>query len=379
MTKTAEKARQGARKMRPRVTINDLAEALGLTKGTVSRALNGYPDISPSTQTRVRHQADKMGYRPLSHAQAIRTGRARSLGLVLQDDEAGSNRPFLAEFVAGITHGASVENWTLTIATARSEGGVLDTMERLIDERKADGFILPRTLRIDPRVELLRKLEMPFVLFGRVAHPEGCAWYDISGEEAMRDAVLRLAGFGHKRIAYVGGGDRYNFTGLRRQGFLDGMAEAGLDADPELICEGGMTAVDGRQAAMDLLYRPQPPTGIVFAVDRVALGGYRAAARLGLTVGRDISIISYDGVPEGAYATPSLTSFAVDSRRAGENLARILLALVRGADPETLRVLEPARLVAGGSDGPPALDPGALSARIAMKRTQSEKPKGGTE
>ncbi|MHA3980529.1 LacI family DNA-binding transcriptional regulator [Halovulum sp. GXIMD14794] len=373
MNNPAGTARPSAPKLRPRVTINDLAEALGLTKGTVSRALNGYPDISPSTQTRVRHQAEKMGYRPLSHAQAIRTGRARSLGLVLQDDEAGTHRPFLAEFVAGITHAASAENWTLTIATARTEAGVLDTMERLIDERKADGFIVPRTLRHDPRVELLRKLEKPFVLFGRVENMDGCAWYDISGEDAMHDAVLRLAGFGHKRIAYVGGGDRHNFTGLRRQGYLDGMAEAGLEVDPLLIREGGMTAIDGRQAAMHLLRMPQPPTGIVFAVDRVALGGYRAAARLGLTVGRDISIISYDGVPEGAYATPALTSFAVDSRRAGERLAQLLLALVRGADPETLRVLEPARLVAGGSDGPPAMDPRALAARVALTSTNPSK------
>ncbi len=129
----------GHKPARKRVTISQLADALGLTKGTVSRALNGYPDISDGTRQRVERQAERMGYRPLGQAQGIRTGRTRSLGLVLQMNVHDAQRPFLADFIAGISQTAAEENWSLSVATAGSKPEMLDAMERLIDERKADG------------------------------------------------------------------------------------------------------------------------------------------------------------------------------------------------------------------------------------------------
>lgn len=130
-----------------RVTIAMVAEALGVTKGTVSRALNDYPDISAATRARVRRVAERMGYRPLAQAQAIRTGRTRTLGLVLQTDIPGAQRPFLSDFLAGLTGAASAEHWTLTVATSAGGRRMLETLERLVDERKADGFILPARSR----------------------------------------------------------------------------------------------------------------------------------------------------------------------------------------------------------------------------------------
>ncbi|MEO0989976.1 MAG: LacI family DNA-binding transcriptional regulator, partial [Pseudomonadota bacterium] len=177
-----------------------MAQELGLAKGTVSRALNDYPDISERTRMRVKRKALEMGYAPLAHAQAIRTGRARSLGLVLQMGQPDTQRPFLAEFLAGVTTAASRKRWSLTTATAPSEPEVLETMQRLIEERKADGFILPRTKINDPRVELVKAQDVPFVLYGRTGDPSECAWFDILGETAMEDAVHRLHRFGHRRI-----------------------------------------------------------------------------------------------------------------------------------------------------------------------------------
>ena len=350
---------------RSRVTISDVANTLGLTKGTVSRALNGYPDISDSTRHRVRRQADMMGYSPLAQAQAIRTGRTRALGLVLQTDVADSQRPFLSDFLAGATSAASRESWTLTVATSAGGDEMLNTLTRLVDEHKADGFILPRSFYHDPRVDLLRSLDVPFVLFGRVANPEGCAWFDILGEEAMRSAVHRLDGHGHSRIAFVNGGMQYTYSHLRAEGFRDGMGECGLDIDEKLVRENATSMADGAAATTTLLNLPNPPTAIVFAVDMAALGAYSAAAASRLVIGRDLSVISYDGIPEGAWAQPPLTTFKVDSRNAGERLVQLLIRRIRGADPQDLRETALAELHAGGSDGPPALSSAELATLVA--------------
>ena len=349
---------------RNRVTIADVAAHLGVTKSTVSRALNGYPDIAEGTRMRVARTAERMGYRPLSHAQAIRTGRTRSLGLVLQIDSEDSARPFLADFIAGVTQAASDENWTVTIAAEPTVERVREALARLVEERKADGFILPRTLTHDPRVELLRAQTVPFVMFGRTAHADGCAWYDIKGEDAMRAATTRLAALGHRRIAHIPGGVEYFYSHLRVDGYKEGLAAARLPFDPALVGPAAITRREGAAATFALLNQSEPPTAITCAVDRSALGAYRAAEALGIRVGRDLSIIAYDGVPEGAYATPPLTTFAVDSHQAGERLARLLIAYIRGSAPEELRELAPATLLERGSDRPPALTPSELAQRL---------------
>lgn len=353
-----------------RVTITDVAEALGLAKGTVSRALNGYPDISENTRNRVARMAEKLGYKPLSHAQAIRTGRARSLGLVLQVGEPDAQRPFLADFLAGITTTASSESWTLTVATSASETEQLATISRLVQERKADGFILPRTKIDDPRVALLREAGVPFVLWGRVRDPEGCAWFDILGEDAMAEAVYRLHDLGHRRVGFINGGADYNYSALRLEGFRSAAEELGLPVDSELLGSGGVTAEASAIEARRLLAADLPPTAIVCATDIAALGAYRTAAELGLTVGRDVSLISYDGIPEGAYATPQLTTFEVDNRAAGARLAQLLIRCILGEKPEKLRETAHARIRAGGSDGPPQMTSEELRAHVARVMQQ---------
>ena len=337
---------------RARVTINDLAEALGLAKGTISRALNGYPDIAETTRTRVARTAERMGYRPMAQAQAIRTGLARSLGLVLNAGPGNAHKPFLTDFLDGISRAASEESWSLSVATAFDEADEVATMARLVEERKVDGFILPRTKIHDPRIDLLRGLNVPFVLFGRTGNPTGCAWFDISGEDAMRDAVLRLNGLGHRRIGFINGEDVYNYAPLRLQGYRDGLAGAGLEFDPDLMRSGATTKAGGEALGGQLLDLPSPPTAIVCALDLAALGLYRAAEARGLRIGADLSVVAYDGIPDAASATPPLTTYAVDTRAAGARLAKLLFARIRGADPIHLRETAPAHLVARGSDGP---------------------------
>jgi len=351
-TEIAEKL-EGQR--RRRTTITDVAQSLNLAKSTVSRALNGYTDISNRTKHRVQVKAEEMGYNPLCHAQAIRTGFAKSLGLVLEVNQNDTHRPFLAGFLAGVTKAAAGKGWTLTVATAETETGALSTLKRLVTERKVDGFILPRTREVDPRLDFLRKENVPFVLYGRNPDPEGCCWYDIRGGSAMEEAVLRLYGFGHRRIAFINGGSQYHYSKLRYGGYLSGLQKAGLDADESIICTDVVTSEHGEIASDALLAHNNPPTAFLFARDQAAFGMYRTAARFGLAIGSDISVISYDGIPETAHTTPPLTTFSVDRNRAGWQLATLLMARINGAPAEELRVLESAILVERQSDGPPSM------------------------
>ncbi|KPQ10394.1 MAG: LacI family transcriptional regulator [Rhodobacteraceae bacterium HLUCCA09] len=372
----------GARSGQPaagarRATITNVAEALGVSKGTVSRALNGYPDISDRTRQRVRQAAERMGYLPSAQAKAIRTGRVGAIGLVLQVGEPDAQRPFLADFLAGLTTAASAENCSLTIATAQDDSETRAALSRLIAERKADGFILPRTRLVDPRIDLLRAAGVPFVLFGRTGDPTGCAWFDLLGEDAMDEAVRRLHALGHRRIGYLGGGVGLAYNALRLAGYRRALASLGLPQAPALETHGGTTMETGAAGAARLMAQPDPPTALVCATDMGALGAHRWACEAGLTIGRDLSLIGYDGVPEGEWVAPPLTTFEVDNRAAGARLAALLLRRIRGEPAEALRETARARLCPRGSDGPPALDPTALARRLEFTAQGHHDTKGG--
>jgi LacI family transcriptional regulator len=348
-----------------KIKIQDIAAHLNLSKGTISRALNKYPDIAKSTQERVALAAEQMGYRASSHARAIRTGLVKSIGLVLNVSGENANRPFLSEFLNGISRRLGEEDWTLVVATAQSDEHLIEVHSRLIAEQKVDGFILPRTKINDARVELLKRKHIPFVLYGRIADTTDCAWFDIAGENAMEQAVDRLVKFGHQHIAYIGGDADNNFEKLRREGYLKGLKSFGIKSNDSMIIEGAMSKEQGYRAARELLTSPNPPTAIICALDRAALGAYRAAESLGLFIGRDISIIGYDGIPEGAYATPPLTSFAADSLQAGTRLADIILQVIRGANTNNFCELVDARLIERQSDGVCTKSPKEISAIVA--------------
>lgn len=352
MTNTTGELRRAPRAA-DRVKIDDLARSLGLTKGTVSRAMNGYPDIAETTRSRVRAEAARMGYAPLSSAQAIRTGRARALGLVLRVDEFESHRAFLTDFLDGICRAAAQEDWTLTVTTALSVEDELSAIWRLVTERKADGMILPRTRIEDPRIELLQNGGIPFIIFGRVPQDRRCSWFDILGEVAFAEAVAHCVSLGHRRIAFVNGRSEFTSTRQRLEGYKAGLAEAGLPLDPVLIQPDAMTPDEGRRATDALLALDDPPTAILFAVDWSALGAYPAAQARGMEIGRDLTVIGYDGAPEGLQVTPKLSTFAVDTRHAGGRLAHLLIEQIRGGDSAALCESARATFIRRGSDGPP--------------------------
>jgi LacI family transcriptional regulator len=346
------------------ITISELAEKIGLSKSTVSRALSDYPDISAATKKRVLEAAESYNYRPSSYAQSIKTGVAKSVALILSVSNDIVQHASLADLLDGLSNRLGQEQWTLTVATAATDQSDTDLQRRLIEEKKVDGFIIPRVKIDDPRIALMRSYDMPYVIYGRSQPDSDEAFYDLRTEECMAAAVVRFAELGHKRIGYIGTDTNYVMSGIRESGYLAGLRTASLPCDASLIRRNAMTQHTGKHAASSLLKQKQPPTAIVCAMDAAALGVYKAASELTLEIGKDVSVIGYDGISEGSYVSPALTTYANNSNRAGSILADLLLKKIRGDQSASLQVLTDPVLINRESHGPPRRTSEELAAFI---------------
>ena len=335
-----------------RSTLKSVADHLGLAPGTVSRALNDYPDISPDTKERVRSAALELGYNPNRTARSLAKGVNETVSYVLPSGEGALSEPFLGEFLRGVGEAVSSFGWEFSLAIARSPEHELELIDELSRSGRTGGMVLSRTLSDDPRIDMLRRSGIPFVAHGRTRDCADYAWYDVDGELASMDAVRHLASLGHERIAYLAGPDRYNFARLRREGFALAMREVlGREPEPDLAGTCELNVGAGEALAARVLRHG--PTALVCVTDTVAIGAIAALAKRGLEPGRDVSVIGYDGIEFGAHTSPPLTTMAQPKARAGQRIGEILVKLIGGADARDLHELHRARLVRRRTDGPP--------------------------
>jgi len=359
------KQEQSARRRAP-VSIARLAAHLGLSEGTVSRALNNYPDIAAKTRERVSDAARELGYRPSSAARRLARGVVETVGFVLPSREGHVTDPFLAEMIDGLAGELARHDWDLIVAAVPDGHDERDVAERLVRAGKVGGFVITRTRRQDERVEFLRQLQVPFVVHGRTEDPSGYAWLDVDSEKAFVDAVHFLYNLGHRRIAHLGGDMSFNYAHLRRNGYRRAMQQAGLDVPAGYLVEGVTDAVAADDMMTQMLALQRPPTAVTCVTDSVALGAIRAVWRAGLTPGRDVSVMGYDGLPIGMAADPALTTMSQSSHDAGAEVARMIRAVIDGANPQDSQVLWEARLLQRASTNPPAAVP-------------DQSPKGGRQ
>ncbi len=332
--------------------LKELSRRLGLSMTTVSRALNGYPEVGAQTRARVLKLARELGYTPNALARRLSSGRAECVGFVLGDGHRYFNDPYFSELIAGIGTALGAANLDLVISGVDCSGDPLAPYRRLVDGRRVDGLILDRTRTEDARVAFLLSRGVPFVTLGRNARQNEHAWLDVDGAAAFEALTRRLLAFGHRRIGFLGADPAYNFAHERFAGYVRALAAEGLVMDPALRADGDLTEPGGAAAAALLLDRRPMPTALVCIDDLTALGAMREARRRGLAIGRDVSITGYNDLILAAIANPRLTTVSFPIRRAGERLATLLLERLRSDGPPPTGELWSGALVAGESDGP---------------------------
>lgn len=343
------------------VTIDDVARHVGVAKGTVSRVLNNYTDISDATRKRILQAVKELGYQPSATARNLKRGRQDTLGIVIPVGHGSGADPFLAEFIDGIARALDELGLDLLVTTAHSREHMIETLHRLVARRKVDGFIITRTEVNDPRIAFLSEKEFPFVAHGRTSDPSSYAWFDIDNEAAFADGVRHLYSLGHERIGFIGGSLELNFALQRLHGYRQGLEALGVRHDPDLESLQDVSEKGGFAGAEALLSLDKPPTALLCVTDALAIGVVQFCRKYGLKIGSDVTVIGYDGLPVGEYLDPPLTTFSQSAQDAGGRVARKLIDVLDGTDPKSLQALAKAVLIRRASDGAPSMTPDELS------------------
>ena len=334
------------------MNLKQLSEKLSLSQTTVSRALNGYPEVAEETRRRVADAAKRYGYRPSPSARRLATGKAGMIGYVMPTDESVHIDAHFIEFLSGIGDYARTHELDLAL----SPTNLVDeeaTYRRLVAAHRVDAVYVSSPTAADWRIRLLDESGMPYIVHGR---SEGLdfdfPFLDIDNEGAFHGAVRLLLQLGHERIALINGNEGQTFATDRERGARKALTDQGLNLPDRFACRMPMTEENGYRAARRLLTDPDRPTALICASLMQALGIMRAVGDLGLSIPDDLSLISHDDVfpflkPEG-FATP-LTTTCSPIRAAGERIAERLAARIAQTETGPVGEVWPVDLIVRGS------------------------------
>ena len=283
----------GPGQSRDRATIIDVAAAAGVSRQTVSNALNNPDRVAPGTLMRVHREIERLGFSPNAAAQQLRRRKASAYGFEVNPSGAGKMGHILDGFLVELTVVAPDHSCHL-VTFAPDLSRLLDGYDRILSTGLVDGFVLGDTRHDDPRPAWLLTNDVPFVTFGRIwDNPEMGRWVDVDGRAGMAVAVEHLVAQGYTSIAYLGWPDGSPVGDDRRRGWLSGLAAAGL-ADTPIAEEAVQDLTVATAAAERLLDRLPSGGAILCASDLLALGALRAVRNHGLEPGRDVGVVGFD-------------------------------------------------------------------------------------
>ncbi len=252
-----------------RVTIADIAKAVGVSKGAVSYALNDKPGISDKTRKKILAKADQLGWYPNTAARALSAARANACGLVLaRPARTLAFEPFFMQLIAGVESELSSRAIALAIQVVDDVEAEMQVYKRWWAERRVDGVLLVDLRENDPRIDFLLQLGLPAVIIGSPLqnHEIPALWHNEYG--VMEEVVRYLYALGHQHIARVAGVPGFIHTITRTKSFLDTTKELGIKSQ---VLTTDFMAESGAQATRKLLTIPKPPTAVVYDSDILAV------------------------------------------------------------------------------------------------------------
>ncbi|MFC3705852.1 LacI family DNA-binding transcriptional regulator [Devosia honganensis] len=339
------------------VGIRDLAQRLNLSIGTVSRALNGKPDVNEETRKRVSDAADAMGYVPNQAGRALRKGSTGVVGFMMQtgSEITGEGDMFFMSVFDGVQTVFARHQLDLVALLCSSQEDPDAYLQRVVARGFADALIISATKREDHRIDFLANRKIPFIALGRSETDAGHPWLDLDFEGMAETGITRLVEKGHRRIGIFAPLDDANLGFILISAYRDVLNRHGIDFDPDLVFRGYPNERGGHAIAHAIAAMPKErrPTSFLLANEALSLGLYNGLYEVGLPPGQAIAVIGRDS-PQAHFLVPKLTCFTLSLRELGIALAESLLATMPGYEQQyplgTVRRVVPLELFEGQSD-----------------------------
>jgi LacI family transcriptional regulator len=334
------------------VTIRDIARKLDLSIGAVSRAMDGYPDISEETRERVIQTAKEMGYVPNRAARQLRRKKADAIGYVLPSQTPRFADPFFTEFVAGLGDETARHPFDLTISIAPpGEYAEKRLYQSWVQGHKVDGFILTHLRLNDWRVGYLSDQDFPFSVLESLPDPRNFPRIDVDRQGATMSLVTHLVERGFHQIAFIGGPSELQIQASQYNGYRQGLEAGGIPFNTDLVTTSDLTSSGGHLATKRLLSIPDPPDAIMCINDETALGALHALRDLGVTIGTDVAVTGFDGVALSAHSDPPLTTLDIPVYEIACKLVELLAAELEHQSLSERRIVFTPRLLKRASTG----------------------------
>ncbi len=335
-----------------RVTIKDIAERLGISHATVSRALADHPHTSEATKARVQAVAAELGYIPHSAARVMRGVPSSLVGLIIPDIQ----NDFYATVAKALAESCNEAGFQLVLAITEDDPVTEVQHVRELAEARAAGVVIVPSRGIRRETAALLKA-LPVVQLIRRSPALATDWLGIDDGAGIAAAARHLLDLGHRRIAYVGGHKELSTGAARATGFRTALGERSK-ATP-VIEVGPPRAAFGREAMVHILGTKRRPTAVVSGGARTTIGILEAIEAEGLSVPADLSLVGFGDPPWFRWWRSGITTLGLPVRDIAFAAGALLVRRIREAvppDPPT-RATYPAMLLTRGSTAPPGKAP----------------------
>lgn len=325
------------------ITLEDIARMSGVSRSTVSRVVNGDPNVSERTRARVQDVIQSVNFHPNIAARGLAAGRTHVLGLVIPTGVAAIFAdPYFPLVIQGVSAACNARGYSVMLWLAEPEHE-RKTINQILSSSLIDGVVVSSMLMDDPLLEQLSESSRPFVTIGRHPTNDKINYVDVDNRSGAYQGVTYMLRRGRRRVAIINGPENTIASCDRYQGYHDALRERGLPLLEELADRGDFADAAAYQAMKRLL--PHRPDGVFATSDAMAMAAMRAIREAGLRIPQDIAVLGFDDIPPAANSNPPLTTIRQPIQRTGSVAAEMLIDLIERPDPQPRRVVLPTELV----------------------------------